>query len=203
MWILEQAGNSCLFLFCAEELIDDFYFENIKAQVIFELIEKKAKIKLYLVFVRFLSIHLITLKFVLEYALDKKKEYYSGEGKGDCKRGNHLLLFIIYMLNYLKKGVLCIYDDLEGGHLMQKSTQALMKKIGIKELFEVPRGKLQGSTVLATNGKENLTVSQLLKSVVYLIEFIKNHFDVDEYRYSVTLIYFESIQLVLNNRRVN
>ena len=47
---------------------------------------------------------------------------------------------------------------------MQKRTQALMEKIGIKELFEVPHGKLQGSTVLATNGKENLTVSQLLKS---------------------------------------
>ena len=47
---------------------------------------------------------------------------------------------------------------------MQKSVQDLMKKIGIKELFTVPHGKLQGSTVLATNGKDNLTVSQMLKS---------------------------------------
>ena len=86
---------------------------------------------------------------------------------------------------------------------MQENVKALMEKIGVKELFDIPHGKLQGSTVLATNGKENLTVSQLLKSVVYLIEFIKNHFDVDEYRYSVTLIYFKSIQLVLNNRRAN
>ena len=47
---------------------------------------------------------------------------------------------------------------------MQKGAQALMKKIGIKELFDVPHGKLQGSTVLATNGKKDLTVSQLVKS---------------------------------------
>ena len=51
---------------------------------------------------------------------------------------------------------------------MQKSAQDLMEKIGIKELFTVPHGKLQGSTVLATNGKDN--------------------FDVDENRYSVTII---------------
>ena len=82
---------------------------------------------------------------------------------------------------------------------MSKSTQALMEKIGIKELFEVPHGKLQGSTVLATNGKENLTVSQLLKSVTYLIKFIKDNFDVDEYKYSITIIFLKSVQLVLNN----
>ena len=63
---------------------------------------------------------------------------------------------------------------------MQNKAQALMEKIGIKELFEIPHGKLQGSTVLATNGKENLTVSQLLKSAEYLIKFIKSNFDVDE-----------------------
>ena len=82
---------------------------------------------------------------------------------------------------------------------MQKNTQAIMKKIGIKELFEVPHGKLQGSTVLATNGKENLTVSQLLKSAAYLIKFIKDNFDVDEYQYSITIIFLKSVQLVLNN----
>lgn len=42
---------------------------------------------------------------------------------------------------------------------MQKSTYDLMEKIGIRELFVVPHGKLQGSTVLATNGKDDLTVS--------------------------------------------
>jgi len=39
---------------------------------------------------------------------------------------------------------------------MQKNVQDLMKKIGIKELFAVPHGKLQGSIVFATNGKGNL-----------------------------------------------
>ncbi len=83
--------------------------------------------------------------------------------------------------------------------MMQKDAQEIMKKIGIKELFEIPFGKLQGNTVLATNGKETLTVSQLLKSAEYLIRFIKENFCVDEYRYSVTIIYLMSVQLVLNN----
>lgn len=52
---------------------------------------------------------------------------------------------------------------------MQKSVQDIMEKIGIRELFAVPHGKLQGGTVLATNGKENMTVSQMLKSTAYLI----------------------------------
>ena len=82
---------------------------------------------------------------------------------------------------------------------MQKSVQDLMKKIGIKELFTVSHGKLQGSTVLATNGKDNLTVSQMLKSAEYLIKFIKDNFDVDEDRYSITIIFLKSVQLVLNN----
>ena len=74
-----------------------------------------------------------------------------------------------------------------------------MEKLGIKELFEIPYGKLQGNTVLATNGKDTLTVSQLLKSTEYLIKFIKDNFDVDERRYSIAIIYLKSVQLVLNN----
>ena len=77
--------------------------------------------------------------------------------------------------------------------------QDIMEKIGIRELFAVPHGKLQGGTVLATNGKENMTVSQMLKSTAYLIRFIKDNFDVDENRYSVTIIFLKSVQLVLNN----
>ena len=82
---------------------------------------------------------------------------------------------------------------------MQKNVQGIMEKLDIKELFEIPYGKLQGNTVLATNGKDNLTVSWLLKSVEYLIKFIKNNFDVDEYRYSITITYLKVVQLVLNN----
>ena len=82
---------------------------------------------------------------------------------------------------------------------MQKSVQHLMEKIGIRELFAVPHGKLQGSTVLATNGKENMKVSQMLKSAAYLIKFIKDNFGVDESRYSLTIIFLKSVQLVLNN----
>ena len=83
--------------------------------------------------------------------------------------------------------------------MMQKNVQGVMEKSGIKELFEIPYGKLQGNTVLATNGKDALTVSQLLKSTEYLIKFIKDNFDVDERRYSIAIIYLKSVQLVLNN----
>ncbi len=86
---------------------------------------------------------------------------------------------------------------------MQKNAQRIMEKLGIKELFEVPYGRLQGNAVLATNGKDNLTVSQLLKSAEYLIKFIKDNFDVDEYRYSITIIYLKSVQLVLNNGKAD
>ena len=83
--------------------------------------------------------------------------------------------------------------------MMQKNVQGVMEKLGIKELFEIPYGKLQGNTILATNGKDILTVSQLLKSTEYLIKFIKDNFDVDERRYSIAIIYLKSVQLVLNN----
>ena len=82
---------------------------------------------------------------------------------------------------------------------MQKNAQEIMEKLGLKDFFEIQYGKLQGNTIIATNGKDNLTVSQLLKSAEYLIEFIKNNFNVDEYRYSITIIYLKSVQLVLNN----
>lgn len=81
--------------------------------------------------------------------------------------------------------------------------QEIMEKIGVKELFEIPYGRLQGNTVLATNGKDNLTVLQLLKSAEYLVRFIKDNFDVDEYRYSITITYLKSIQLVLNNGKAD
>lgn len=86
---------------------------------------------------------------------------------------------------------------------MQKNMQEIMEKLGVKELFEIPYGRLQGNTVLATNGKDNLTVLQLLKSAEYLVRFIKDNFDVDEYRYSITITYLKSIQLVLNNGKAD
>lgn len=82
---------------------------------------------------------------------------------------------------------------------MQNNTQALMEKIGIKELFNIPHGRLQGSTVLASNGKEYLTVSQMLNVVADIIKLIKEHFGMDEYKYSITISFLRSVQLVLNN----
>ena len=43
----------------------------------------------------------------------------------------------------------------------------------------------------------------MLKSVEYLIKFIKNNFDVDEYRYSITITYLKVVQLVLNNGKAD
>lgn len=87
--------------------------------------------------------------------------------------------------------------------IMQKNVEEIIKKIGIKELFDIPHGRLQGSTVLATNGKEYLTVSQLMNATKYLIKFIRSTFDTDEYKYSITIIFLESVQLVLNNGNAN
>ena len=84
--------------------------------------------------------------------------------------------------------------------MMQNNTQALMEKVGIKELFEIPHGRLQGSTVLASNGKEYLTVSKMLNIVTDLIKFIKDNFGMDEYKYSITVSFLKSVQLVLSNR---
>lgn len=86
---------------------------------------------------------------------------------------------------------------------MQKNMQPIMGKIGIKELFIFPHGRLQGNTVIATNGKQNLTVSQLMKSITYLLEFIKYNFDVNQYKYSVAIKFLKSMQLVLNNGDAN
>lgn len=39
--------------------------------------------------------------------------------------------------------------------MLQENVKAVMEKTGIKELFDIPHEKLQGSTVFVTNGKEN------------------------------------------------
>lgn len=87
--------------------------------------------------------------------------------------------------------------------MMQKNAQEIIKELGVKDFFEIPFGRLQGSTVLVTNGKGNITVSQLLKSAEYFIRFIKDNFDVNEYRYSISIIYLKSVQFVLNNVRAD
>ncbi|MCH5266189.1 MAG: hypothetical protein J1F02_09840 [Lachnospiraceae bacterium] len=86
---------------------------------------------------------------------------------------------------------------------MQNSTQALMEMAGITELFDVPHGRLQGSTVLASNGKEYLTVSQMINRIAYLIEFINEKIHLDKRKYSLTIRFLRSVQLVLNNRNAD
>lgn len=84
---------------------------------------------------------------------------------------------------------------------MQENIRNIMQKIGVKEIYNTPIEKLQGSTVLVSNGKEYLTVSQMLRAVTYFVKYIKANFDVNEYKYSVTLIYLQSIQLVLSGNK--
>lgn len=81
---------------------------------------------------------------------------------------------------------------------MQKSIQEIIRRIGIKEIYSIPVGMLQSNTVLATNGREYLTVSQMLKAVTHFIKFMKDNFDVNKYKYSITLLYLQSVQLVLS-----
>lgn len=75
-----------------------------------------------------------------------------------------------------------------------------MKEIGIEELFKVLHGSLQGSTILALNGKEYLTVSQMLSSIEYLIKFITGTFDMSKDRYSITVKFLRTMQQVLTNK---
>ena len=49
----------------------------------------------------------------------------------------------------------------------------------VEELFDISHGRLQSSTVLASNGKE--------------------YFGMDEYKYLITISFLRSVQLVLNN----
>lgn len=85
--------------------------------------------------------------------------------------------------------------------MKQKNIQQIMDMIGVKQIFEFSHGKLQGSTKIATNGKEYLTVSQLLDRTAYVLKFIKTNFDVNKYDYSVTISFLKTLQLVLNNGR--
>lgn len=39
-----------------------------------------------------------------------------------------------------------------------------------------------------------------MNAAAYFIKFIKDNFDVKEYKYSITIIYLKSVQLVLNNK---
>lgn len=82
---------------------------------------------------------------------------------------------------------------------MQNNTQALIEKIGIKKLFEIPYGKVQSSTVLVANGKEYLMVSQMLNIIADLINLIKDKLGIDEQKYSITISFLRSVQLVLTN----
>ena len=78
-----------------------------------------------------------------------------------------------------------------------------MKKIGIKKIFDISHGRLRGNTVIASNGKEYLTVSKMINIAGALAKFIKDNFDKDEYKYSLTIRFLESIKLVLTNGHAN
>lgn len=84
--------------------------------------------------------------------------------------------------------------------MKNNSIENLVREIGIEELFGVLHGSLQGSTILALNRKEYLTVSQMLSSIEYLIKFITGTFDMSKDRYSITVKFLRTMQLVLTNK---
>lgn len=83
-----------------------------------------------------------------------------------------------------------------------RNVEQLKKMIGMKELFVVPSGNLQGDTVLASNEKGVLTVSQMLKEIMYIIKFIRQVFGKNERKYSVAIKFLQSVQLALMNKDV-
>lgn len=76
-------------------------------------------------------------------------------------------------------------------------------KLGITDIYQIQLGKLHANTVLAKIGEKDLTVLDLLKSITNLLSFIKNNFNVNECKYSITIIFLDSMRLALNNHRSN
>lgn len=76
-------------------------------------------------------------------------------------------------------------------------------KLGITDIYQVQFGKLRANTILAKIGEKDLTVSDLLNSITDLLSFIKCHFNVNERKYSITIIFLDSMRLALNNHRAN
>lgn len=76
-----------------------------------------------------------------------------------------------------------------------------IRNFGIDEIYSVNPGQFTGTTILATRGEQKITVSDILRTAGYLNDFIKATFDITDKKYSETLLFLKTIQLVLNNQQ--
>lgn len=75
-----------------------------------------------------------------------------------------------------------------------------IRSFGIDEIYNVQPGRYTSTTVLATCRDQKVTVSDILKAASYINDFIKANFDITDTRYSQTLLFLKSINLVFNNQ---
>lgn len=77
-----------------------------------------------------------------------------------------------------------------------------VRRFGIDEIYNIQPGRFTSTTILATRGEQKITVSDILKAAGYINNFIKANFDVTDRRYSETLFFLKTINLVFKNQQV-
>lgn len=75
-----------------------------------------------------------------------------------------------------------------------------IRNYGLDEIYGVQHGRYTSTTILATCGEQNITVSDVLKAAGYLNNFIKANFDVTDTRYSETLFFLKTLNMVYTNQ---
>lgn len=68
------------------------------------------------------------------------------------------------------------------------------------KIYDWSYQKLTSTTVLGEIDNQEITVSRMLFAAEYYTKFIREHFDVDEKPYSLTLIALNILKLRLNNQ---
>ncbi len=67
-------------------------------------------------------------------------------------------------------------------------------------IYDLTNQKLYPTTVLGEFNNQKMTVSHMLTIIEYYVKFIKQHFDVNQRQYSLTLIALRISRLRLNNQ---
>lgn len=81
------------------------------------------------------------------------------------------------------------------------SYHGFVRQFGIDEIFTVQTGRFTSNTIIATRGNQKISVSDILKTAGYLIDFIKATYDVSEKKYSEALLFLKTVNLVFNNQQ--
>lgn len=70
-------------------------------------------------------------------------------------------------------------------------------------IYDLLRQKLTSTTVIGEYENQKITVSQMLSIAAYCTKFIKDHFNVNERKYSDAIIALKTLELRLNNQNTN